>query len=117
MAQIREIRLVDDLDGSEAVETVLFGIDGRQLEIDLNADHAKALRENLADFVEKARKAGKGQDVAPAGRARRTAGGSPVRADREQTQAIREWARQNGHTVSDRGRIPAVVLREFEAAH
>lgn len=115
MAQITEVRLVDDLDKSEASETIEFGLDGKNYEIDLNEAHAQALRENLVDFVAAARPLAKRQDVAPV-RARRSSGG-PATVDREQSQAIREWARANGHTVSDRGRIPVAVLRAFEAAH
>ena len=111
MAQIREVRLVDDLDGSPADETVKFGLDGKSYEIDLTTDHAKALRENLLDFVEKARRAGR-PEVAPVRERSR-----PGRTPREQTAAIRDWARSQGHQVSDRGRIPASILREFEAAH
>jgi len=116
MAQITEIRLVDDLDKSEASETVSFGLDGTEYEIDLNEANATALRESFADFIPAARKVAKGSN-APQARARRSSGGDNVRPDRAQTQAIREWARANGHTVSDRGRIPTNVLREFEAAH
>ncbi len=116
MAQITEVRLVDDLDKSEASETVTFGLDGVEYEIDLSDDHARALRESFADFIPAARKVTKGSG-APQARARRSSGGAPVRADRAQTQAIREWARANGHTVSDRGRIPGKVIVEFEAAH
>jgi len=116
VAQITEIRLVDDLDKSEASETVTFGLDGKEYEIDLSDEHARALRESFADFIPVARRV-TGSSSAPQARARRSSGGSPVRADRAQTQAIREWARANGHTVSDRGRIPTKVLGEFEAAH
>lgn len=116
MAQITEVHLIDDLDKSEAAETVEFGLDGKLYEIDLSTEHAIALRENLADYVAAARPVrGKTADVAPT-RTRRPASGKAT-VDREQTAAIREWARQNGHTVSDRGRVPNAVLRAFEAAH
>ena len=110
MAQIREIRLVDDLDGEVADETVEFGVDGKNYEIDLSKENAGKLRDALAEFVGAARKAG----------GRRQRGGSapaaPVRRpsiDREQNQAIREWARKRGMKVSDRGRIPAEVLEAY----
>ncbi|MCW2718956.1 Lsr2 family protein [Pseudonocardia sp.] len=110
MAQIREIRLVDDLDGEEADETVEFGIDGKNYEIDLSKDNAGKLRDVLAEFVGSARRAG--------GRARRSSGAvaAPARrpsVDREQNQAIRDWARKRGMKVSDRGRIPAEVLEAY----
>ena len=61
MAQIREIRLVDDLDGESADETVEFGIDGKSYEIDLSKENAGRLRDVLADFVSAARRAGGGR--------------------------------------------------------
>jgi hypothetical protein len=109
VAQIREIRLVDDLDGEVADETVEFGVDGKNYEIDLSTANAKKLRDALAEFVAAARRAG----------GRRRGGGAPAAAprrpsiDREQNQAIREWARKRGMKVSDRGRIPAEVLEAY----
>jgi hypothetical protein len=109
VAQIREIRLVDDLDGEVADETVEFGVDGKNYEIDLSTANAKRLRDALAEFVASARRAG----------GRRRGGGAPAVAarrpsiDREQNQAIREWARKRGMKVSDRGRIPAEVLEAY----
>ncbi len=109
MAQIQEIRLVDDLDGNEADETVEFGIDGKTYEIDLSKVNADKLREHLAEFVGSARRlsGGRGRRPAAAGPARRPS------IDREQNQAIREWARKRGMKVSDRGRIPAEVLETY----
>lgn len=110
MAQIKEVRLVDDLTGDAADETIEFGLDGRSYEIDLTNDNAKKLRDVLADYVAAARRAS-----APA---RRRGGSSNSAArrpsvDREQNQAIREWARKRGMKVSDRGRIPAEVLEAY----
>lgn len=111
MAQIREIRLIDDLDGEAADETVEFGIDGRNYEIDLSKENAGRLRDVLADFVAAARRSSSGgrrrSASASAGAARRPS------IDREQNQAIREWARKRGMKVSDRGRIPAEVLEAY----
>ncbi|MDQ3404192.1 MAG: Lsr2 family protein [Actinomycetota bacterium] len=111
MAQKVTVSLVDDLDGSEAEETVEFGLDGAAYTIDLSSDNAERLREALADFVDHARRSG-GRKRAPGkvtvGRAPRTA-----TADREQNQAIREWARKQGMKVSDRGRIPSEVLDAY----
>ena len=109
MAEVREIRLVDDLDGDTADETVEFGVDGKVYEIDLSKGNAGKLRDGLAPYVAAARRAG--------GRRRRSPGGSPAAArpsiDREQNQAIRDWARKRGMKVSDRGRIPAEVLEAY----
>jgi Lsr2 len=110
MAQIREVRLIDDLDGEAADETIEFGIDGKNYEIDLSKANASKLRDALASFVAAARRSG--------GRRSRSGGAStgPARRpsiDREQNQAIREWARKRGMKVSDRGRIPAEVLEAY----
>lgn len=112
MAQQVTVTLVDDLDGSEAEETVEFGLDGAFYEIDLSEDNAERLRDALADYVEHARRAGgrKRAGRAVAGRAPRSAS-----ADREQNQAIREWARKQGMNVSERGRIPKEVTDAYNA--
>jgi hypothetical protein len=119
VAQIREVRLVDDLDGEAADETVEFGIDGRNYEIDLSKDNAGRLRDALADFVSAARRAGgrrRSTSSAGTGSASGGAGSAPkgrTAIDREQNQAIRDWARKRGMKVSDRGRIPAEVLEAY----
>jgi hypothetical protein len=109
VAQIREIRLIDDLDGEAADETVEFGVDGKNYEIDLSKRNAEKLRDSLAAFVASARRAG-------GARRRGGASSGPARRpsiDREQNQAIRDWARKRGMKVSDRGRIPADVLDAY----
>jgi hypothetical protein len=113
MAQKVTVSLVDDLDGTEAEETVEFGLDGAFYEIDLSEDNAERLRDALADYVEHARRSG-GRKRPPG----RSALGRTVRtasADREQNQAIREWARKQGMNVSDRGRIPREVSDAYHA--
>jgi hypothetical protein len=116
MAQKTIIQFVDDLDGttSDEVETILFGLDGVTYEIDLGEDNATNLRETLAEFVGSARRVGgrvkRGIGPMPAGGATTSSSGR----SREQTQAIREWARKNGYDVSERGRIPSVVIEAFE---
>ena len=114
MAQIREVRLIDDLDGEAADETVEFGLDGKAFEIDLSKGNAGRLRDALAEFVAAARKAGGGRRRSSTAAATATA--TPPRRpsiDREQNQAIRDWARKRGMKVSDRGRIPAEVLEAY----
>ena len=113
MAQKVMVTLVDDLDGSEAEETIEFGLDGAFYEIDLSEDNAERLRDTLSDYVEHARRQAGRKRLAGrvlAGRAPRTAS-----ADREQNQAIREWARKQGMNVSDRGRIPKEVTDAYNA--
>jgi hypothetical protein len=119
MAQQVNVKFVDDLDGSDAAGTVSFAIDGRAYEIDLSEDNAARLRESLASFVAAGRKSG-GASAAAGRRAPKmtaSSGRRPQPLDREQTAAIRAWARQNGHQVSDRGRISKTVVDAFQAAH
>ena len=118
MAQQVNVKFVDDLDGSDAAGTVSFAIDGRAYEIDLSEDNAARLRDSLASFVAAARKSG--GSAATGRRAQKMTASSGRRSqplDREQTAAIRAWARQNGHQVSDRGRISKTVVDAFQAAH
>ena len=119
MAQQVNVKFVDDLDGSDAAGTVSFAIDGRAYEIDLSDDNAARLRDSLASFVAAGRKSG-GSGAAGGRRAQKmtaSSGSRPQPLDREQTAAIRAWARQNGHQVSDRGRISKTVVDAFQAAH
>jgi hypothetical protein len=98
--------LIDDTDGSPAAETVSFGLDGRQYVIDLSAAHAIQLRDVLASYLAAARR-GSGST------SRRRSPSRPA-GNREQTAAIRQWARANGQPVSDRGRISQAVLHAYE---
>lgn len=112
MAQIREVRLIDDLNGEEANETVEFGLDGKNYEIDLTTKNAEELRDALAPFVGVARRnTGRRRAGVAAPSTRR----GPI--DREQNQAIREWARKREMKISDRGRIPAGVLDAYHREH
>lgn len=111
MAQKVLVSLVDDLDGTEAEETVEFGLDGVSYEIDLSAENAEELRDALAQYVEHARRAG-GRKRTPA-RANAKVAARSASVDREQNQAIRAWARKNGFEVSDRGRIPSEVVEAY----
>lgn len=114
MAQKVQVLLVDDLDGGEAKETVKFGLDGVNYEIDLSDSNAQGLRDALATYVEKARKLGR----ASTGRATaaRSRGTSTSSSDREQNRAMREWARRNGYkNVSDRGRISQEIQDAYNA--
>jgi nucleoid-associated protein Lsr2 len=116
MAQKVIVELVDDLDGtgSDDISTVTFGLDGAEYEIDLNEDNANRLRESLTDFVAAARRTG---GRLKRGSALAKAADRPTPADREQTRAIRDWARQNGYELADRGRIPSSVIEAFEGAN
>ena len=107
MAQKVNIILVDDLDGSEAQETVSFALDGTSYEIDLNEKNAAKLRDALSGYIGHARKVS-------AARKRR---GSTSSSSGPSARELRDWARSNGYEVSDRGRVPAEVREAFEAAH
>ena len=118
MAQKVDVRFIDDLDGSEAAGTVSFGLDGRSYEIDLSEDNAARLRDALASYVAAARRSGgSGRRGRTAPRDTADAPAAPSRPSREATAAIRAWARENGHDVSERGRIPNSVVQAYEAAH
>ena len=107
MARVTEVRLVDDIDGGEADETVAFDLEGKNYQIDLSTTHAAQLREALAPYVAAARRAGS----SPGGR--RTTATRPS-TDRQETAKIREWAAANGFQVSTRGRIAANVREAYE---
>jgi hypothetical protein len=113
MAQRVNVVLVDDIDGSEAAETVTFGLDGVQYEIDLSTDNADKFRDVLAPYVGHARRSG--------GRRRSSGGGGRSNGTAARSGAsaadIRAWARENGWDVPDRGRVSAEVREAYDAAH
>ena len=92
--------------GARADETVRFGVDGSEYEIDLSKKNAATFRRRLAPFLKHARRAGRGQRRRPG----RTA------ASRDRSGGIRAWAKGQGIAVSERGRIPASVVEQYEAA-
>jgi Lsr2 len=106
MAQRVSVALEDDLDGGPADETVRFGIGTAEYEIELSDKNAARLRARLAPFVEHARRVGRGQP-------RR---GARTTVSRQHSAGIRAWAVGQGITVSERGRIPASVVAQYEAA-
>jgi Lsr2 len=106
MASKTTIVLEDDLEGGPADETLRFSLGGKDYEIDLNTKNASLFRRQLATFVDHARPAGAGQSRRPA----RTA------SSRKRSAAIRAWAKEQGIAVSDRGRIPATVIEQYQAA-
>lgn len=113
MAQQTTVILTDDIDGTKAVETVSFGLDGKQYEIDLGARNAKSLRKAVAAYIESARKVKGGTAARSTGRSTAkktgTAGGDDL-------AAIRAWANENGIPVATRGRIAASVKEQYLAA-
>lgn len=113
MAQEVITKLVDDLDGSEAIETVLFGLDGEIYEIDLNAKNAAALRKGLDRYRSAARSGSSSRASSTA--SRRSRGKSRSRADAD-PKVVRAWAAANGHEISSRGRIPSEILEQYKAS-
>lgn len=112
MAQKHVVQLIDDLDQSVADETVTFAVDGSTYEIELSSKNAAKLRDSLAPYVAHARRAGRSARVSLSPS---SASSKRARGDREQTHAVREWARKNGHKVGDKGRIPARVLEAYQS--
>ncbi|WP_030573937.1 histone-like nucleoid-structuring protein Lsr2 [Streptomyces aureocirculatus] len=111
MAQRVIKTLVDDVDGSEASETVIFALDGRTYEIDLNDENAKKLRKSLEAFVTAGRKTGGSRTTT-----RRSAGGSKAPTGGGDTALIRSWAKNNGYEINDRGRVPATIREAYDKA-
>ncbi|MEU7630678.1 Lsr2 family protein [Nocardia sp. NPDC049220] len=116
MAKKVTVSLIDDVDGeSIADETIEFAIDGVSYEIDLSSANASKLRDGLEEWVSNARRVSGRRRV----KAATAAAGTPkgrVSIDREQSAAIREWARRNGHKVSARGRISADITDAYNKA-
>ncbi len=108
MAQKTLVILEDDLEGGEAAETVSFSLDGVAYEIDLSAKNAAKLRDVMAVYVGSGRRVG---GRASRGKATKNRTGNARTAD------IREWARTTGLDVSERGRIPALIVEQYEKAH
>ncbi|MCZ2857413.1 histone-like nucleoid-structuring protein Lsr2 [Blastococcus sp. VKM Ac-2987] len=116
MARRTRIVLEDDLSGEVLDEgrgeTLSFGLDGQSYEIDLSGENSAEMRASLKRYVDVARKVSSSR--------RRDVGRAPQRSasgKRMDTTAIREWARANGHEVSDRGRVTASVVQAYDAAH
>lgn len=112
MAQKVQTLFIDDIDGGEAEGTVRFALDGTEYEIDLNAQHTEELRSALGKYVTHARKVG-----AAARRGGRGAGrGGRGSGSTLNTTEIRNWAREQGYDIKDRGRVPADVVAKYQAA-
>lgn len=111
MAQKVQTLFIDDIDGGEAEGTVRFALDGTEYEIDLNSKHTEELRSALGKYVSHARKVG-----GAARRAGRAAGRGARGASALNTTEIRNWARENGYDIKDRGRVPADLVAKYQAA-
>lgn len=109
MAQRRIVELIDDLDQTTIDDggTLKFTLNGAAYEIDLTTANQQKLRDALAPFIKAGRR------VRPPASRRSSGGVSPTAYERD---AIRTWARQNGYSVSDRGRIAADIVAAYRAA-
>jgi hypothetical protein len=119
MARKVMVTLTDDLDEKiEADETVTFSLDGTSYEIDLSDANARKMRNVFGKYVEAARKVTAKGRAAENRRTRQSSGGTVTNIrSRDKGVAIREWAKANGKEVSQRGRIPAAIVAEYEAAN
>ncbi len=124
MAQRVQVELVDDLNGDQAQETVRFGVDGTDYEIDLTTDNAEKLRSALSEYVDKGRKAsgrrgqgGQRSSTASSNSSASSSSASTGRSKREDTQRIRQWAQDNGHNPSSRGRVTRSIIDAYNEAH
>ena len=112
-------QLVDDIDGTlldvGEGETVLFSLDGVAYEIDLTDENAAALRSALERYTKAARTVSSARAVSRS--ASSSSGRKRRRSGQQDYSGVREWAKQNGYQVSERGRVPASVLEAYEAAH
>lgn len=115
MARKVIVELVDDLDDAPIEEGkgehIVFAVNGREYEIDLNDKNAKEFHRKLDYYIEHAAKVVGGK------KSNATSATASPRRSSEQTKAIRHWALANGYEVSSRGRIPAEVEEAFKAAH
>lgn len=119
MVQRTQVELVDDLIGEVARETVRFGVDGTEYEIDLTIGHVEKLRPTLSEYVDRGRKAHTSRKSQAAQTASSTTSSntSMSRSRREDTQQIRQWARENGYAPSSRGRITQSIVDAYTEAH
>ena len=118
MAQKTITTLVDDLDDTQIIngngQTVRFGLDGKDYELDLTNEHADELRAAFDRYVKAARNVGGRQSVRSRGTtARSTTTPSTTNVD---AKAVRAWATANKVELSARGRIPQSVVDQFRAA-
>ncbi|MCZ4541351.1 Lsr2 family protein [Dietzia kunjamensis] len=115
MAQHFQMRYIDDIDGSDLgseANTLFFAFDGREYSIDLSDENADTFREVVAPYIEAGHRV-TGNKTKSSQSSRK----ATTKTASGDTKAIREWARDNGHDVSDRGRIPATVMEAYAAAN
>jgi Lsr2 len=107
MAKTMVVTVTDDIDGSDGAETITFSFDGQSYEIDLSDKNRKKFQKGLQPFIDSGRHAAR----------QGTPRSAPSKTSRKDSSAIRAWASGQGLSVSERGRIPATVVAQYEAAH
>jgi nucleoid-associated protein Lsr2 len=112
VAQKIQTLFIDDIDGGAAEGTVRFALDGTEYEIDLNAEHTEELRSALGKYVSHARKVGSGARRVGRAAGRVSRGAGPA----QNTTEIRNWAREQGYDIKDRGRVPGDLVAKYQAA-
>ncbi|QWF80984.1 histone-like nucleoid-structuring protein Lsr2 [Amycolatopsis sp. CA-230715] len=117
MAQKVLVEILDDIDGTEASQTVPFALDGVSYEIDLSDDNAAALRGEFESYIAAARRTG-GRKVRLATGQSAAGGGSATTSstDRERNRQIRAWAQDNGYDIAERGRLSAEIINAYDEA-
>jgi hypothetical protein len=108
MVKTTVVTITDDIDGSDGAETVAFGFGGQSYEIDLSKKNLDKFKKGLQPFIDSGRRVSSRQSTVRAPR---------NRTSRKDSSAIRAWASEQGLAVSERGRIPAAVVAQYEAAH
>lgn len=113
MAKRQITQLIDDLDGTVLDDgvTINFSVNGHTYEIDLSPESAEAFHDVLAPYIKA------GRPVAGNTSRTTTQGRSGGKSGRTDLAAVRAWAKDNGHDVSDRGRVSVSVLEAYDAAH
>jgi hypothetical protein len=118
VARITQVVVTCDLEDGEvgASDSISFTYGGKTYTLDLCKKHLEEVKGTLEAYAQAGHSAGR------AARGRRgTTGRSarsrrPAAAQRESQAEIRQWAREQGYAVGDRGRIPAEVRAAYEAA-
>ena len=121
MARTTIVRLTDDIDGSEAQQTVEFSYKGKSYSLDLNDKNASELDDTFAPYIAAAQKSGGAQRPARSRRSRtgesRPRSSGSVKTSSPDPKAVRAWAEAHGVQVSGRGRIPTSVIEQYQAAN
>ena len=115
MAEETITRLIDDIDGGEATQKVLLGLNGEWRGLDLNDKNHAALLKGLERFWDAARPV-RSSAAAPSQPRRARSGGRPTSDRGYDLGMLREWAAETGTAIPARGRIAGTTVTQFQAA-